>query len=211
MSSTILIGRTRERPLARILNRTITQRLLDRGGSFELTIVNTPEATPQVARGARKRELPVSGRLGEFGFATAVVAAAVLAVPVLDRFFPVPTPRPRLHLAVLVVGRAVAARGRALRRGAGIASPTTSSSPSPAYTLYITSPRTVAAVLAFLIAGRDLQPARRRDCGRRSSCCARPTSHARALQALGVRLASATDEAEVAQARLPGDRERARL
>lgn len=43
----IVIGRTRERPIARIFNRTMTQQLLQRGASYELTIVNTPQVPPQ--------------------------------------------------------------------------------------------------------------------------------------------------------------------
>lgn len=40
----IVIGRTRERPVARIFNRTLTQQLLHRGARYELTIVSTPQA-----------------------------------------------------------------------------------------------------------------------------------------------------------------------
>lgn len=40
----LVIGRTRERPVARIFNRTLTQQLLRRGARYELTIVSTPQA-----------------------------------------------------------------------------------------------------------------------------------------------------------------------
>ena len=40
----IVIGRTRERPIVRIFNRTLTQQLLQRGARYELTIVSTPQA-----------------------------------------------------------------------------------------------------------------------------------------------------------------------
>jgi two-component system sensor histidine kinase KdpD len=49
--STIVLGRTRERPVARMFNRTLTQQLLQRGAHYELTIVSTPEA--RAKRGAR--------------------------------------------------------------------------------------------------------------------------------------------------------------
>ena len=55
----IVIGRTRERPIARIFNRTLTQQLLQRGARYELTIVSTPQARQ------RAMNLPdsASGRL----------------------------------------------------------------------------------------------------------------------------------------------------
>ena len=43
-ASSIVVGRTRERPIARIFNRALTQQLLTRGASYELTIVSTPKA-----------------------------------------------------------------------------------------------------------------------------------------------------------------------
>ena len=51
-ASTIVIGRTRERPFARMFNRTLTQQLLQRAAHLELTIVSTPEAR---ARSRRSR------------------------------------------------------------------------------------------------------------------------------------------------------------
>lgn len=46
----IVLGRTRERPIARIFNRTLTQQLLQRGANYELTIIGAPEArkTPRM-------------------------------------------------------------------------------------------------------------------------------------------------------------------
>ncbi|MBN9460838.1 MAG: sensor histidine kinase KdpD [Burkholderiales bacterium] len=46
----IVIGRTRERPIARIFNRTLTQLLLQRGARYELTIVSTPKARYRARR-----------------------------------------------------------------------------------------------------------------------------------------------------------------
>jgi len=46
----IVIGRTRERPIARIFNRTLTQQLLRRGARYELTIVSTPQARQRALR-----------------------------------------------------------------------------------------------------------------------------------------------------------------
>ncbi|NLR76705.1 sensor histidine kinase [Leeia aquatica] len=41
-ASTLVIGRTRERPIARMFNRTLTQQLLQRGTHYELVIIGTP-------------------------------------------------------------------------------------------------------------------------------------------------------------------------
>ncbi|KAG0920568.1 hypothetical protein G6F32_015533 [Rhizopus arrhizus] len=42
--STLVLGRTRERPLARMFNRTLTQQLIQRGAHYEITIISTPQA-----------------------------------------------------------------------------------------------------------------------------------------------------------------------
>ncbi len=51
--STLVLGRTRERPLARMVNRTLTQQLIQRGAHYELTIVSTPEARARARQSAR--------------------------------------------------------------------------------------------------------------------------------------------------------------
>ena len=51
--STIVLGRTRERPFARMFNRTLTQQLLQRGAHYELTIFSTPEARARARRSLR--------------------------------------------------------------------------------------------------------------------------------------------------------------
>lgn len=43
-AKSLVIGRTRTRPIARLFNRTVTQQLLKRGSRYELTIVDTPQA-----------------------------------------------------------------------------------------------------------------------------------------------------------------------
>ena len=52
--SAIVLGRTRERPFARMFNRTLTQQLIQHGAHFELTIVNTPEARAKSRRRLRE-------------------------------------------------------------------------------------------------------------------------------------------------------------
>ncbi|MFS2046899.1 DUF4118 domain-containing protein, partial [Stenotrophomonas geniculata] len=53
--STLVLGRTRERPLARMFNRTLTQQLIQRGAHYEITIISTPQAR---ARSRRESLLP---------------------------------------------------------------------------------------------------------------------------------------------------------
>ncbi|WP_342316744.1 sensor histidine kinase KdpD [Lysobacter sp. FW306-1B-D06B] len=52
-ASAIVLGRTRERPVARMFNRTLTQQLIQRGAHYELTIVSTPEARARARRSWR--------------------------------------------------------------------------------------------------------------------------------------------------------------
>ena len=89
-SSAIVIARTRERPLMRILNRTLTQRLLQKGAQFELTILNTPYAKPQNRGTLRLGPLQLGtlaiGSWQECGFATLVAAIAVLLGLLAEHF-----------------------------------------------------------------------------------------------------------------------------
>ncbi|WP_213605441.1 sensor histidine kinase [Pseudoxanthomonas japonensis] len=50
-ASTLVLGRTRERPVARMFNRTLTQQILQRGAHYELVIISTPEARARARRG----------------------------------------------------------------------------------------------------------------------------------------------------------------
>lgn len=88
--SSILIARTRERPLMRIFNRTLTQRLLEKGAQFELTIFNTPYVKTrqnELARAAPQNWLPLKfAAWREYGFALLVAASAVL-LGVLAEYF----------------------------------------------------------------------------------------------------------------------------
>jgi two-component system sensor histidine kinase KdpD len=51
-ASTLVLGRTRERPFARMINRTLTQQILQRGAHYELVIISTPEARARARRGS---------------------------------------------------------------------------------------------------------------------------------------------------------------
>lgn len=81
--STIVIGRTRERPWARMVNRTLTQRLLQRGAHIELTILATPQARAESRRGMhdaeRRGALPWRQYLRAAAVSGIAVAVGVLA------------------------------------------------------------------------------------------------------------------------------------
>lgn len=72
-ASTIVLGRTRERPFARMFNRTLTQQLIQRGAHYELTIISTPEARAKARRSLRD----LGGHLSRSDAEMAVLAAAV--------------------------------------------------------------------------------------------------------------------------------------
>src|SRR5690606_7607604 len=52
--STLVLGRTRERPLARMFNRTLTQQLLRRGAHYELVIVSSADARARAGAGGAR-------------------------------------------------------------------------------------------------------------------------------------------------------------
>jgi two-component system sensor histidine kinase KdpD len=194
--SSILLGRTRERPLARALGRTITQQLLTRGARFEITIVSTPVARLR-ARRLQLGDLRWAALLGAYAEATAATAAAILLSAALERWLPLASLAMVFLCAVLVV---------AVRSRTGVALYAALLS-FAAYNFFFTEPRMtfriasfadVAAVFAFL--GAALV------CGQLAArqheqvvMLRVANDHARVLQSLGERLAAAVDEAQVFQ------------
>ncbi|AJC45918.1 MULTISPECIES: sensor histidine kinase [Xanthomonas] len=74
--STLVLGRTRERPLARMINRTLTQQLLQRGAHYELVIISSPEARAR----ARRRWRSPAHWLSRDDLLFATVASALAVV-----------------------------------------------------------------------------------------------------------------------------------
>ncbi|RBK26047.1 histidine kinase, partial [Xanthomonas oryzae pv. oryzae] len=70
--STLVLGRTRERPLARMFNRTLTQQLLQRGAHYELVIVSSADARAR----ARQRWRHPRQWLQRYDLVFAAIAAA---------------------------------------------------------------------------------------------------------------------------------------
>lgn len=192
----LVIGRTRERPIARIFNRTLTQQLLQRGARYELTIISTPQIRRRAAHwepggverpGWREATLIVLASLG-------AVAAAALA----ERFAGLQD----LSLVFLVAVILVASRSR--MTAAVITAVLCFLAYDfffiePRLTLRISAHRGVATVLLFLgaalIAGRLASRLRMQVVALRAA-----NTHATAMQTLGRKLSNAADLGEVVAA-----------
>ena len=194
--SAIVLGRTRERPVARMFNRTLTQQLLQRGAHFELTIVNTPEAR---ARSRRESHAP---RLSFTRYDTALVLlATVLAVAiswVAERWVGLDD----LSMVFIVAVVLVAAR---TRMTAAVATAVLCFFAynfffiEPRFTLQISARQGVTTVFLFLVAalvaGRLAARLRMQVVALRAA-----NTHATALQELGRQLATAADLGQVLSA-----------
>lgn len=192
-SRSIVIGRTRERPIARIFNRTLTQRLLQRGARYELTIVSTPLA--------RRRSLRLPSFAGaglqrrEAGLIAVASIAATVAAALTERLLDLQD----LSLIFLVAVLLVASRTR--MTSAVITAVLCFLSYNfffiePRFTFLISAQRGVATVLLFLaaalIAGRLASRLRMQVVALRAS-----NAHATAMQNLGRQLAKAADLGQV--------------
>ena len=105
--STLVLGRTRERPVARMFNRTLTQRLIQQGAHYEITIISTPQAR---ARSRRERmSVSGSGHGPELLLALAATALACLAAWLAERWVGMAD----LSMVFIVAVVVVAARTRA--------------------------------------------------------------------------------------------------
>ncbi len=189
----IVIGRTRERPIARLLNRTLTQQLLQRGARYELTIIGTPQARQRRPRlpditGERPtwRELVLIllASLGAVG--VAALAERTLGLQDLSMIFLVAVmlvaSRTRMASAVMTAILCFLAYNFFFIE--------------PRYTFLISAHRGVATVVLFLaaalIAGRLASRLRMQVVALRAA-----NTHATAMQNLGRRLAKAADLGQV--------------
>jgi two-component system sensor histidine kinase KdpD len=97
----IILGRTRERVLARMLGRSLTQLLLRRGAHLELTIIATPIERAQARR--RLRLPGGGGSRGEYAYATLATLVAFGLSFMADRYLSVANLSLVFLTAVLVV------------------------------------------------------------------------------------------------------------
>ncbi|MEO7938793.1 MAG: sensor histidine kinase KdpD [Burkholderiaceae bacterium] len=189
----IVVGRTRERPIARIFNRTLTQQLLRRGAVYELTIVSTPQSRPPA------RQLPgFAGErltLREPALVIGATAAAIVVAELGQRFLQLQD----LSMVFLIAVLLVASRSRML---AAFATAVLCFLAydfffiDPHFTLRIGAHRGVATVFLFLaaalIAGRLASRLRMQVVALRAA-----NTHATTMQNLGRQLAKAADLGQV--------------
>ncbi|HZX78543.1 sensor histidine kinase KdpD [Lysobacter sp.] len=192
-ASTIVLGRTRERPVARMFNRTLTQQLIQRGAHYELTIVSTPEARARARRSWRE----FKGQLTRSDAALAVLAAAAATglAWIAERWVALDD----LSLVFIVAVVLVASRTR--MAAAVIAAVLCFLAYNfffiePRYTLMIGARQGVTTVMLFLIAalvaGRLASKLRMQVLALRAA-----NAQATALQTLGRQLATSADLGQV--------------
>ena len=189
----IVIGRTRERPVARIFNRTLTQQLLQRGARYELTIVSPPPARQRTPHGAGMASSRVTVQeilwillSSAIAIGTAALAERVLGLQDLSLIFLVAVmlvaSRTRMTAAVVTAVLCFLAYDFFFI--------------APQFTFLISAPRGVATVMLFLaaalIAGRLASQLRRQVVALRAA-----NAHAVAMQKLGRQLAKAADLGQV--------------
>lgn len=192
-AKSIVIGRTRERPVARIFNRTLTQQLLQRGTHYELTIVDTPQTRLGLPRrpelqGARlmRREALLALLASAGATATAALAEHFLGLQDLSLVFLVAVmlvaSRTRMVSAVLTAALCFLSYDFFFI--------------APRFTLLISAHQGIATVLLFLaaalIAGRLASRLRMQVVALRAA-----NTHATAMQNLGRQLAKAADLGQV--------------
>lgn len=195
-ASAIVLGRTRERPLARMVNRTITQQLLQRAAHFEITIVGTPQSEEKSRR--MFDDTRDTLRAGDMAFAVLASALSVLVAWLAERFVGLDDLSMIFILAVLVVASRT-------RMAAAVLSAVLCFLAynfffiEPRFTFLISAQRGVITVLLFLgtalLAGRLAAKLRTQVIALRAA-----NAHATALQSLGRELASAADPGQVEQA-----------
>ncbi len=194
--STIVLGRTRERPVARMFNRTLTQQLLQRGAHYELTIFSTPEARAKARRTERHAVRWLSR--SDAGLAVLAAVLATGASALTERWFGLDD----LSMVFIVAVVMVASKTR--MAAAVLAAALCFLSYNfffldPRLTLFIGARQGVVTVFLFLaaalIAGRLASRLRMQVVALRAA-----NAHATALQALGRQLATAADLGQVLEA-----------
>ena len=99
----IILGRTRERVVARMLGRSLTQLLLRRGAHLELTIIATPSERAKARRRLRLPQSSVRGSRSEYIYATLTTLVAFGLAFIADRYLSVANLSLIFLTAVLVV------------------------------------------------------------------------------------------------------------
>lgn len=194
--STVVLGRTRERPFARMLNRTLTQQLVQRGAHYEITIIGTPQARAHARR--HGLSMPTLSAGSDALLAVAATAMACLVAAVAERWVGLYD----LSMVFIVAVVLVAARSRT--RAAVMAATLCFLAYNfffitPRFTFAISARQGVITVFLFLaaalVAGRLASRLRMQVVALRAA-----NRHASARQVLGGQLTRAASMEQVAQA-----------
>lgn len=195
-TSTIVVGRTRERPFARMINRTVTQQLMQRGAHYELVIIGSPSSRATSRRGWESPSQWLSKH--DLGVAILATVLAVALAWLGERWVQLDDLSMVFIVAVLVVA------SRTRMAAAVIASGLCFFSYNfffiePRFTFYISARQGVITVILFLIAalvaGRLASKLRMQVLDLKAA-----NAHGTVLQSLGRRLSSAADLGQVLQA-----------
>ena len=192
-AKSVVIGRTRERPFARMFNRTLTQQLLARGDRYELTIVGTPLAR---SRARQRRRYFGDGLTRRESVLVALSTAGAVAVASLaERWVGLEDLSTVFLIAVLLVASRT-------RMAAAVVTAVLCFLAydylfiEPRFTLLIGAERGVATVALFmaaaLIAGRLASRLRSQVLSLRAA-----NTHATAMQRLARQLSTAADLGQV--------------
>lgn len=195
--SALLIGRSRERPFARMLNRTLSQQLLRKGAHLELIILSSPAARAR----ARRELVSATARPGlQHELVQAGIASllAVLLAWLAERWF-------RLEDLSLVFMTAVVVVGSRSRQGVAVATAAVCFLAynflftEPYHTFYVHAREDVLTIGLFLVAalicGRLASRLRQQVVALRSA-----NAVGEALRRLNRDLAAAADETGVLRA-----------
>lgn len=193
--TTIVIGRTRERPLAGLFHQALTQRLLRRNKDFEITVIGAEadEPAPLRRRWEAWLEALRRSRWQHYRYAMLVVVLCAAVSAALERVLPLPLPN--LSLVFLTGVLIVAARTSlpSALAAAGMS--------SLAFNFFFTEPRltfsiyrtgelvTVLVFLAMAIIGGNLASRLRAQV----AALRATNEQSRVLLALSKRLAEAPD------------------
>lgn len=195
-AKSIVIGRTRERPIARMFNQTLTQQLLARGERYELTIVGTPLTR---SRTVQHTSFTVGGlSMRELALVALSTGGAVLVAMLAERWVGLEDLSTIFLVAVLLVASRT-------RMAAAVATAVLCFLAydylfiEPRFTLRISAERGVATVALFmaaaLIAGRLASRLRFQVLSLRAA-----NTHATAMQRLARQLSTAADLGQVVTA-----------
>ena len=195
-ASTLVLGRTRERPFARMVNRTLTQQLLQRGAHYERVIIRAPDARAR----ARRRWSRSSAWPGRYDLAWALLASAVavLLAWIAQRWAGLD------DLSMIFIVAVVLVASRTRMTAAVVTAVLCFACYNyffiePRFTFNIGAQRGVVTVLLFLIAalvaGRLASRLRMQVLALRAA-----NAHATVLQGLGRQLSGAADLGQVLQA-----------